>query len=152
MREQRIVWRPNSFTPEEWDALSRDEQIQWYKDNKPKDRLPSNPQQAVEAYFEGALTDGEFQFRVFERVTEDNVQEFVEKCPPDVQIFLRQQTLDYPPDEDDEGWGQLRIIQSYCYSPWAEPTREEIQEAEKESIRLVRQGVRLFRSTRRAND
>ena len=33
MTKERLIWRPNEVSPDEWEILSRDEQIQWWKDN-----------------------------------------------------------------------------------------------------------------------
>jgi hypothetical protein len=146
MREQPIIYRPNSFTQEEWDALSRDEQIRWWGGRKPKDAAPPNPLRAVERYRQGIVTKVEFYRLVFERLTEGNVREFVEKCPADLRLLLSQDAANYPPDDDDERWGQCRRIQAVCFRPWDTPTKEEFEAAGRETIRLIRQGVRLFRA------
>src|SRR4051794_27763418 len=117
---ERLIYRPNSFTPEEWDALSRDQQIKWWKDQTSREPkgLPIHPLRAVRLYRKGIITQAEILSVAFMHLTEENMQEFLDGCPAEVLQKL-QETVDLlPANDDDQGWSQLVSIEAGSYAPW----------------------------------
>jgi hypothetical protein len=142
----RIIHRPNVFSPEEWEELSREEQIQWHRDDaarQPKGPAPS-PLIFLQQYDEGHITKTGFGLGVFEHLTEDNVEEFIDGCRPEVFEVLRQQAEEMPLDIDEYGWSQYVIARMVCYAPWA--TSEEVEAAEAKWRYRIRTGLKLFRT------
>ena len=137
------IYRPNAIASEDWAKLSREQQVQWWKDREPKTRAPSKPIRGIELYNTGIITKAELPCFVFERLTEENVQGFMDSCPPDIVFYLRDNVRRLPPDDYDEGWRQLISIGGVLYAPWV--TEEEIRQSQEESSRRFREGVRLFR-------
>ena len=139
------IWRPNAITPEDWAKLSREQQIRWWKKVREPRNLPApDPARGVELYSTGIITKAELPCFVFERLTEENVQGFMDSCPPDIVLYLRDDVRRLPPDDYDEGWRQLISIGGVLYAPWV--TEEEIRKSQEESSRRFREGVRLFRA------
>jgi hypothetical protein len=145
---ERHIWRPNSFTPEEWEKLSREQQITWWKDQvEPEPKGPAiHPLWAVRGYAKGIITKAECLAFVFTRLTEGNEKEFLVGCPADVLRQLQEEADRLPANDDDQGWGQLISIESACYFPWV--TDQEIQQGQKETRRRFREGVAVFRKCR----
>jgi hypothetical protein len=156
MDEQPIIWRPNCFTREEWDGLSREQQIQWCKDHwhegrSPRDPRQYNPLRPVRLYENGTLTQSELVHYVFEHITQDNVDAFLSECPADILLRLRRCANKFPNDDDEERWGRFYFIEGRCFPPWV--SAEEIQKADEERMQYFREGLRVFRATgRTVND
>ena len=140
----RLIYRPNHFTPDEWDNLSREQQIRWWKDRQPKRSSP-HPRKGLRLYAKGTITKAEIPGFVFDNLTEDNLEEFIGSCPEDVLQLLRNTAASFPADGDDQGWSQLVRIQGVCYPPWV--TQEEIRQELQERDRRFREGVRVLRKT-----
>ena len=143
---ERPIWRPNSFTVEEWENLGREEQVQWWKAQNIRSP-PAPPSKGIELYLKGAITLIELPGFVFGRLTLQNVEQFLLTCPADVLELLRRQSDRLPAEDDDEGWGTMRTFRSGCYAPWV--SEEEIKESQLESDRRFRQGLKVFRSSDR---
>jgi hypothetical protein len=139
---QRPIHRPNSFTPEEWDRLSREEQIQWWEKQQPEaEHL--GPFEAVLLYRKGHLTAGELPVFVFDHLTDEHGRKLFAASPYEVLQLLRRTAASLPADDDEEGWRQLVRIESVCYPPWV--TEEEIRRSRQDRDRRFREGVRIFR-------
>jgi len=148
-REEHPIWRPNSFTSDEWNKLSREEQIRWWKaqdseHEEPRERPSQHPLRAIEMYQDGIIAKAELPTFVFERLTPDNATEFVAECPSEFVVQLQERVNDLPGDDDDEGWSSLISIRGVLYAPWV--TEEEIRAAEDEQDKRFRSGVRVFRN------
>jgi hypothetical protein len=140
---ERPIWRPNSFTPDEWNRLSREDQIRWWKDRQPKpQRL--DPMKAIRLFRMGTITALEMPGFVFVNLTKENVQQFLGGCPSEELQVLRQKAASLPANADEEGWSRLVSIQSACHDPWV--TEDEIRQDRQETDRRFRQGVELFRT------
>ena len=133
LTEERLIWRPNEVSPDEWDRLSRDGQIHWWRDHIPPTKPRPHPLRAISLYQEGTTTRSEIPIFVFEKLTEDNVGEFIAGCPEAVQEILQLHAEQLPADDDEDGWSH----------PWV--SAEDIRRAEAESNRRYREGVRMFR-------
>lgn len=141
MSEQRI-FRPNSFTPEQWDELPRKQQVQWWKDQEQKGRDPQ-PLRAVSLYRRGVITKSAVPTAVFGSLTTKNVAEFIAGCPTDIMQLLRDSADELPADGDDQAWAKLICIFGGSYHPWV--TQEEIEAARRDGNRRFREGVQIFR-------
>ena len=106
----------------------------------------SPPSKGIELYLKGAITQSELPIFVFERLTQQNVEQFLATCPADVLELLRRHA-DRLPAEGDDGWGKFRTFHMGSYAPWV--SAEEIRESELESDRRFRQGLKVFRSSDR---
>lgn len=140
------IWQPNSFTVQAWEALGREEQIRWWK-AQDIGSPPAPPSVGVELYLKGVITLMELPSFVFERLTLQNVEQFLATCPADVLEILRRQSDRLPTEDDHEGWGTMLTIRPGCYAPWV--SEAEIRESELESDRHFRQGLKAFRSSDR---
>jgi hypothetical protein len=141
---ERIIWRPNAIALEDWNGLSREEQIQWWKNQQPKrasDR--PNPMKMIVLYDRGVLTRTEMLNQIVHSLTEENIARFLEYCPADVWDELHEVVAGLPEDDDDQSWGKLISIASVSFAPWV--TLDEIRRVEEESNRQFRAGVALFR-------
>jgi hypothetical protein len=143
VEESHLIWRPNCFSPQEWDRLSRDEQIHWWRDQTTPSGLPLDPIKVVELYRRGVITLNEFTISVFKYMTESNILDFLRDCPEDLLIALRKESDRLPADDDAPGWGRLITISSASYVPWVTP--EEIERCREEQRARYRDGLRLFR-------
>ena len=143
---ERLIWRPNAFTPEEWDKLSRDQQIVWWKDQEDREQKgpPMHPLRATRLYRKGIITEAEISTFVFVHLTEENVQEFLDACPADFLQQLREKAGQLPANDDNQGWGQLVSIEGVSYLSWV--SGEEIQQRQQERRRRFREGVQTFRT------
>jgi hypothetical protein len=136
------IWRPNSFTPDEWEKLSREKQLQSWKD-RPSTGPSLHPLNAVRLYDKGVITHAEIRIFVFENLTDRNIHEFFADCPVDVMLQLQQSVSQLPADDDADGWAKMVRISGICYAPWVTP--DEIRQDQAERDRRFREGVRLFR-------
>jgi hypothetical protein len=133
--KERLVWRPNNISPEQWEKLSRDEQISWWQEREPRPVCPpSHPSSFVKHYQQGILTAHEFALDLFESLTEENGAGFLETCPEDLLSLLQERAAAYPDAEDDEAWRQMMTIRAGCYPPG------------------LRRGKRLLRWTKNCGD
>lgn len=144
MEEPSRIFRPNAIAVKEWEKLSREQQIQWWKDREPRNLPAPDPARGVELYNAGIITQAELPCFVFERLTKDNVREFMDSCPPDIVLYLRDSARRLPPDDYNDGWRQLISVGGVLYEPWV--TEEEIRQGQEENSRRFREGVRLFRA------
>lgn len=144
MANERILWRPNGVSPEEWARLGREGQIAWYRNQPRSSGPPAHPLSAVTGYLRGMLTRAEFVTSAFERLTAENATEFLEGCPEDLLQFLRERALTLPADDDDPGWGRFVIFAISVQDPWGAPA--EIEASREAQMRRFRAGVRVYRS------
>ena len=135
--KDRPILRPNAISPNEWDNLSRENQIQWWKDHSTPTK-PSHPLRAITLYKKGMIAKSEIPIFVFERLTVDNVREFIEGCPTELLTLLQAKAKKLPADDDDDGWKNVIIHHGAKYAPWI--PMEDIREAEEESDRRYREG------------
>src|SRR5207253_8311413 len=139
---ERIIWRPNAISPEEWDKMTREEQIQWYRDEAtraPK-APPPHPLVWQQHYLEGRISEGELWSDVFQHLTENNVEEFITGCCPKVLDILSRKAEEMPGDIDEYGWTQYVIARMILYAPWVAP--EEAAASEARWRRRIREGVK----------
>jgi hypothetical protein len=149
MENQRIIQRPNCLTSQQWEALSREEQIAWWISRAPVQE-PSHrgPLEHLASYQQGALTDAELQTCVFESLTELNVME-LDRYPEDLLQALAATSAELPADDDETGWCQMIRIFGGMYAPGVTP--QDIQQAEESQSRRFREGVGVFRARRQAS-
>lgn len=140
MTRERLVWRPNAVPPDVWEAMSREDQIAWWK-AQPK--APPQPKrrmkEAISLYDKGIITVGGFVCLVCELAAPEEIEEFVTACPPDLLVALKESLASY--SEDESTWP--RTFSSACYAPWATP--EEIEESRREEQLRIWDGVRLLK-------
>jgi hypothetical protein len=143
---ERLIWRPNALTPDEWDNLTREQQIKWWKDQENREpKIPSpNPLWAAQLYRQGKITKADVSTIVFENLTEKNLWKFLDGCPADVLQELREVADQYPADDNIQAWEKLVSIAIACYAPWV--SVEEIRQGQQERRLRFRQGIRLFRT------
>ena len=89
------------------------------------------------------ITQSELPIFVFEHLSPEYVSEFTASCPPELLTLLQAEAKKLPADDDDDGWENVMIHHGGTYAPWV--SVEEIREAEAESDRRYREGVKLFR-------
>ncbi len=146
--KERLIHRPNEFTAEEWESLTREQQIAWCKTDmarKPKGP-PLDPLIYVQMFEEGSLTTFDTAIRVFEHLTVGNLATVIAGCSPPALSALTEVAARFPGDSDDLGWTQKLFVRMVAYAPWV--TAEDIQRIEEQQSRQLRDGVRLFRTAR----
>jgi hypothetical protein len=141
---QRIIWCPSCFSYEEWKKLSREEQIQWWRDRQPPlQALSPDPWRVVRCYQKGQITNHELRISVFQNLRDENVREFLCCCPDEILVHLYSAVKELPADDDDESWGKFVIGVAAAFPPWI--SEEEMLAEQRARVRLYREGVRLFR-------
>lgn len=139
--KERLIWCPNEISLEEWEAMSRDDQIAWWK----KDIEPDGPRQkihmvkAIELYQEGSITGMELVSWAMKYAAVDEIEAFVAACPPDILADLKEHLAHYGPDEPK--WPRTFCMSSYF--PWVTP--EEIAESKRKEQEQIWAGVRLLK-------
>jgi hypothetical protein len=142
MSQESLIWRPNRIPLAEWENVSREEQIQWWKDRQEPYGKP-HMKRTIKLYEKGAITLHEFPLFVCRNATEEDIPAFLEVCPAELLNALKDRLMQLPADDDDSGWPQVKWIGSACYAPWV--TGEEIQESNRQRDQDFRNGVRLLR-------
>jgi hypothetical protein len=148
MNNERLIWHPNEISPEEWNELSREQQIQWWRDRQPKHVPVKNPLRHINYFKEGKQTLVGVIAGIFDHLTDENIMEFIDNCPAEVMHALISKAETMPPDGDDNGWEQVLVFSGACYAPWV--TAEEIKESERRQRQDFRDGIRVFRAHRRS--
>ena len=139
---ERIIWRPNEVSPDQWDAMTRAEQIAWWKDREARKPISPKPHmmKAIALYSQGNITLTDFCTFAISHATADEIGEFIAECPPELMTALTQRLALYPEDAEDE-WP--RTFQIRSYAPWV--TSDEIKAFEQEEENRFRDGVRVLR-------
>jgi hypothetical protein len=139
----RPIWRPNAYSKDKWNALSRDEQIQWWK-RQAAPKSPPSPLKIVKLFERGIVTENHLCIAVLESLTDTNIREFVEGCPANILQVISHYAQKCPNDDDDTGWEQkMQIASTPYHPPWV--TEDEIKQSRLETDRRFREGVRLLR-------
>ena len=149
MTRERLLWRPNEISREEWEAMSRADQIKWWKDHQ--DKTPyTKPHmiEAVELYNKGFITQMEFSSFVAKSIAPEELEEFIQACPPDLLAVLKESLASY--GDDETKWPRTFSIASYV--PWI--TTEEINESRRQEQEQIWRGVRILKEyfRRRSKD
>ncbi len=76
-----------------------------------------HPLKAVRQFCKGIITKAELSSFVFDRLTKENVQEFLDGCPADILQYLKESANRFPANEDNQGWDQLICIEGASYFP-----------------------------------
>ncbi len=92
MTQEHIIWRPNEIPLERWEALSRADQIKWWKDRQGPPAPKPHMKKAIRLWNRGMITQHEFLSFVANSATLDEIEEFVRECPPDLLATLRRRT------------------------------------------------------------
>jgi hypothetical protein len=140
LSEERLIWRPNEIPLEEWEAMPREEQIRWWKDHQLPPPAKPHMTSAVTLYKKGHITQHEFCSFVARIAIPEEIEEFIQKCPPELMEVLKGQLADYGPDESN--WP--RTLRSACYAPWV--TAEEIEDLQHREQEQIWNGVRLLKT------
>jgi hypothetical protein len=140
MTRERLIWRPNAVPLDVWEAMSREDQIAWWKAQpkalpQPKPRM----KEAIPLYNKGMITVGGFVCLVCELAAPDEIEEFVTACPPDLLAALKESLASY--GEDEGTWP--RTFYSASYAPWVTP--EEIEGSRRQEHQRIWDGVRLLK-------
>ena len=87
--KERLIWRPNRSPPDQWEGMTRAEQIAWWKEN----RLPPNPKShvvtAISHYEEGTIAQSYFLVLVANLAAPEEIEEFIRVCPRDLMARLQ---------------------------------------------------------------
>ncbi|MGC4002219.1 MAG: hypothetical protein QM811_03365 [Pirellulales bacterium] len=134
-------WRPIAFSPDEWKALSLEEQIQWWNRCKENKRSPHR----IEKLFKrGFISESDVFDYVVVNLAEDNFHEFKKGFSPDVWQLVTQTAQKFPGNDDENGWKHyIHRIVSCVYPPWLTP--EEIEKEILYRDQRLRNCVRLIR-------
>jgi hypothetical protein len=140
MTRERLIWRPNAIPLDVWQAMSREDQIDWWK---AQPQAPAGPKPhmkgAIAQYKKGAITDGEFLGLVCKLAAPEEIDEFMRVCPADMLATLKEFLATY--GEDEKTWP--RTFYSACYFPWV--TAEEIEESRRLQQKQIWDGLRILK-------
>ncbi len=139
MTKERLIWCPNEISPAAWEAMTREEQIQWWKSRTAPQRPKATMAEAVALYDKGYITVSEFVTRVLELAVPDEIEGCVRACPPELLAALRESLAVY--GEDEAAWP--RTFRMGSYFPWV--TAEEIEESKRREQQAIWSGVRLLK-------
>jgi hypothetical protein len=140
MAQERLIWRPNVIPPDVWEAMTREDQIGWWKsrpEELPKSKRHMN--EAIAQYNKGFLTVDDFVCLVCKLAVPGEVEEFVSACPAELISALKESLANYGDDENT--WP--RTFHSACYAPWETP--QEIEESARQEQQRIWDGVRLLK-------
>ncbi|WP_146115652.1 MULTISPECIES: hypothetical protein [Pirellulaceae] len=140
----RPIWRPNCFSIEQWEQLSREEQIDWWNASQQTLDGTRSPNHAADLYARGVITKNEVFLYVFERITVENVKSFLVTCPQEILNWVMDGANRLPSDGDDKGWDEFGLTSGRTYAPWLSDA--EVRSAEEEHRKQLREGVRIFRA------
>lgn len=139
MSNDRPIWRPNAIPLRKWEAMSREEQIRWWKDHAPPPSAKPHMKIAISLYNKGNITEHEFCSFVARLAVSEEIDEFLLKCPPELLEVLKSQLAEYGPDESE--WPRTYYMASYF--PRVAP--EEILDSQRREQEQIRNGVRLLK-------
>ena len=139
MSEERLIWRPNEIPLEKWEAMPREEQIRWWQDHQLPPPAKPHMKKAITLYDKGHITQHEFCAFVAQIAAPEEIEEFVQHCPPQLIEVLKVQLAEYGPDESS--WP--RTVRMATYAPWV--TAEEIRDSERRQQEQIWTGVRLLK-------
>ena len=60
MTRERVIWRPNAIPLEVWEAMTREDQITWWKAQEEPPEPKRHMKVAISMYQKGMITLGEF--------------------------------------------------------------------------------------------
>lgn len=110
----------------------------------PAPHQPESLGKVLLAWSEGRLGEAEFVSLVFENLTPENLHVFRSLVSPDDLLRLESAAADAPTTE--QGWGEVRWLQSWC-GPWTADIAEQMQGEDKEAISRYRRGVETLRQS-----
>jgi hypothetical protein len=93
----------------------------------------------IDCYREGTIARGGFCSEVARIAVPEEIQEFLEECPPDLLEALQKDLAVY--GEDEFNWPRTFCIA--CHAPWLTP--EQIEEAQRQEQEAIWNGVRLLK-------
>lgn len=140
MGNEQLIWRPNEVSPDAWEAMSREEQIGWWKAQRDPPRPRSRMQDAIGHYARGNFTETDFVTFVTQHAEPEDIEEFVRRCPPDLLAILRDALASY--GEDESAWPRTFCISTRA--PWV--TAEEARNADRRWQEQIWRGVRLLKA------
>ena len=94
----------------------------------------------IDWYTEGSLTPTGFVIEVAKRAASDEIDEFVEKCPPELLDMLKDYLKEYYGD-DESKWGQTYCIGAIC----SRGSAEQWEESRQKEQQAIWDGVRLLK-------
>ena len=108
--------------PEGWSELDTVAQVETWKSVMEKSLLespPTIPIRLASLYKRGVITLTEFNYQVFHHaLREENVDDFLDECPPDVLNELTTIIAKLPGDDDESGWPQFGSSADPRYPNW----------------------------------
>jgi hypothetical protein len=144
MTKDRLIWRPNELSTEDWEAMSRAEQINWWKARTERVPPKRRMSEAIRLYQEGNITSGEFATLSMRLAALDELDEFVRACPPELLMTLRDSLAAY--GDDEAAWPRTFFMGSHF--PWV--GAEEIEDSNRREQEQIWRGVRLLKEFFRA--
>jgi hypothetical protein len=139
MAKERIVWRPNAIPAEQWDAMSRADQIQWWEDRQELPCPKPHMREAIGLYERGDLTGTEFTVWVMRYACLEEMADFLRECPPELLARITETLTQYGDDETQ--WP--RTYHLACYAPWI--AADKIKAAQRREQEEIWNGVRLLK-------
>jgi hypothetical protein len=139
MTKERLNWRPNEISPAAWEAMTREEQIHWWKSRTAPLWPKPHMAEAITLYDKGNITLSEFVARVLELAVPEEIEGFLRACPPGLLGALRESLAAY--GEDEAAWPRTFCMASYF--PWV--TAEEIESSQRREQEAIWSGVRLLK-------
>src|SRR5262249_52846271 len=110
-----------SKEPDGWSQLSTEAQIDIWKSvmertiSEPTGTLPIR---IAALYSRGVITVAELSYSVFCALRAENVDNFLEKCPPEVLSEIATVIKNLPNDDDESGWPRYGSTSNPRYPRW----------------------------------
>jgi hypothetical protein len=145
MTKERLIWRPNEIPLDQWERMSREDQIKWWKDHQEQDSQEQPPpkphmKKAISLYDRGEITQTEFCTWVMKYAALEEIEEFVRVCPPELMSKLKEDLDQH--GQDETKWPRTYYMASYA--PWV--TAEAIEESRRREQEQIWNGVRLLKA------
>jgi hypothetical protein len=139
MTRERLIWRPNAIPLDVWEAMSREDQIAWWKAQEKPPEPKRHMKVAISMYKKGLITLGGFVCLAYELAAAEEIEEFMRLCPADMLATLKESLATYR--DDEKTWP--RFFSSACYAPSVTP--EEIEDSRRQEQERIWDGVRLLK-------
>lgn len=139
MTRERLIWRPNAIPLDVWEAMSREDQIAWWKAQEEPPEPKRHMKVAISMYKKGMITLCEFPGFAYKLAAPEEIEEFIRLCPADLLAALKESLTSY--GDDETTWP--RSFGSACYAPWVTP--EEIEEFRRQDQERIWVGVRILK-------
>lgn len=140
--KERIIYRPNCFTLEQWEALSREVQITWWNEEASKPGAPKITK-ILAGLQRMSFGNSEAARFIIYNTNADDITAGFTIIPEDIVKFIRGEIRNTPSDSDDKAWAQIVF---FCSTQaHGSTTSAQLAEIRQQDKQMFRGAVFAFR-------